>query len=154
MELNLTVSNSIDGIRPWAEDVPEGRLINRGHPAGDLLEAYDWKVLHRGVGELLLECHLPEGCLNPKKQLFGGFTGAYVDLIALYTSRTDSNPPAGFQSTINMRVDYFEPICEGIFNIEGRVLNRRGKNRLISVQIRQSETTAVYGLVTLRDTGK
>jgi acyl-coenzyme A thioesterase PaaI-like protein len=110
--------------------------------------------LHRDVGELLLECHLPESCLNPKKQLFGGFTGAYVDLIALYTSRTDSNPPAGFQSTINMRVDYFEPICEGIFNIEGRVLNRRGKNRLISVQIRQSETTAVYALVTLRDTGE
>jgi acyl-coenzyme A thioesterase PaaI-like protein len=53
-----------------------------------------------------------------------------------------------------MRVDYFEPIREGIFNVEGRVLNRRGKNRLISVQIRQSETTAVYSLVTLRDTGE
>ncbi len=147
------MTNSNDGRRPWAEDVPEGRLINPGHPAGDLLEAYDWTVLHRGVGELAVECHLPKGCLNPNGQLFGGFTGAYVDLVALYTSRTDSNAPTGFQSTINMRVDYFEPISEGVFSIEGRVLNRRGKNRLISVEISQNETLAVYGLVTLRDTG-
>jgi acyl-coenzyme A thioesterase PaaI-like protein len=154
MELDLAVSNSIDGRRPWAEEVPEGRLMNRGHPAGDLLEAYDWTVLRRGVGELLLECRLPETCLDPQRQLFGGFTGAYVDLVALYTSRTDAKPPAGFQSTIDMRVDYFEPICEGTFNIEGRVLNRRGKNCLISVQMRQSETTAVYGFVTLRATGE
>ena len=148
------MTNSSDGRRPWTEDVPEGRLINRGHPAGDLLEAYDWTVLHRGVGELLVECHLPDSCLNPKGQLIGGFTGAYVDLVALYTSRSDTDPPTGFQSTVNMRVDYFEPISVGVFNIEGRVLHRRGKNRLISVQFRQHETTAVYGLVTMRDTGE
>ena len=138
----------------WRENVPAGRLLNPGLPPFDLLNASEWSVLDEAPGRLELMCDLPEVTLNPAGQLFGGFTAAYVDIGSLYAAQSDVEGTPGFQSTINMRVDYFEPIREGIFNVEGRVLNRRGKNRLISVQIRQSETTAVYSLVTLRDTGE
>lgn len=140
--------------RPWADDVPQGRLVNPGHSAGDLIEAYKWTVLEREPGLLRVECPLPEGLLNPRRQLFGGFTGTYVDFVALYTLRGDPTSPRGFQSTINMRIDYFEPIVGPTFQIEGRLVNERGRNALVETRFLQDEVMAVFAITTMRDLGE
>ena len=145
--------NDIDLARPWAEEVPEGRLVNKGHSAGDILEAYEWEVLERAPGLLRVRCGLPSNLLNPRQQLFGGFTGTYVDFVALHTRRGDPTSPRGFQSTINMRCDYFEPITGPTFEIEGRVINERGKNALVETRFFQDGVMAVYAIVTMRDVG-
>ena len=140
--------------RPWADDIPEGRLVNEGHSAGDVLEAHEWRVLDREPGLLRVECHLPPALLNPRGQLFGGFTGTYVDFVALYTLRGDPTSPRGFQSTLNMRIDYFEPIVGPTFIVEGRVINERGKNALVETRFLQGDTMAVYAIATMRDLGE
>src|SRR3979490_814050 len=70
----------------WTTPEP-GRLVGRGHPAGDFLEAWAWEVLEEDVGYLRVSVHLPDHVKNPRGQLFGGFTPTYVDLIALFTAR-------------------------------------------------------------------
>ena len=39
---------------PWRNPEP-GRLVGRGHPIGDLLEAHEWRVLEERNGYLLLD---------------------------------------------------------------------------------------------------
>ena len=73
-------------LRPWLHR-DAGRLIGRGHPAGDFLQAHDWRVVEERIGFLRLDVHLPDHVRNPRGQLFGGFTPAYVDLVALFTVR-------------------------------------------------------------------
>ncbi len=140
--------------RPWAEDVPAGRLVNEGHTAGDVLEAWKWEVLERAPGLLRVKAHLPDALLNPRGQLFGGFTGTYVDFVSLHTRRGDPTSPRGFQSTINMRIDYFEPIVGPFFEIEGRVVNDRGRNALVEARFFQDDVMAVYSITTMRDMGE
>lgn len=79
--------------RAWVQP-PPGRLVGRGHPAGDFLEAWDWNVHEETAGYLLIDAHLPAHVRNPRGQLFGGFTPTYVDLVALFTvgGRTSSRP--------------------------------------------------------------
>ena len=79
-------SGSDPNLRPWASP-PPGRLVGRGHPAGDFLEAWAWDVLDEAPGFIRVEAALPEHVKNPRGQLFGGFTPTYVDLIALFTVR-------------------------------------------------------------------
>src|SRR5881394_4334733 len=74
-------------LRPWASP-PPGRLVGRGHPAGDFLEAWAWDVLEEDDGYVRVSAHLPDHVRNPRGQLFGGFTPTYVDLIALFTVRS------------------------------------------------------------------
>ena len=45
--------------RAWAERAP-GQLIGKGHPAGDFLEAWRWKVLEEKPGLLRIRAHLPD----------------------------------------------------------------------------------------------
>src|SRR5439155_10530726 len=91
-------SESEPNLRPWASP-PPGRLVGRGHPAGDFLEAWAWDLLERGEGHVRVSAHLPDHVRNPRGQLFGGFTPTYVDLIALFTvrsgQRADPGAPAG-----------------------------------------------------------
>ena len=70
--------------RPWITTDPK-RVVGRGHPAGDFLEAWAWEVLEEGDATLRVSAHLPDRVINPRGQLFGGFTPTYVDLIALLT---------------------------------------------------------------------
>src|SRR5687767_6380196 len=96
-------------VRAWASP-PPGRLIGRGHPAGDFLEAHDWDVLEEGPGYLRIEASLPQHVRNPRGQLFGGFTPTYVDLVALFTVRAGvdrTSGPRSWLATTNMRIDYF-----------------------------------------------
>jgi acyl-coenzyme A thioesterase PaaI-like protein len=140
--------------RPWAERRP-GRLIGRGHPAGDFLEAYDWEVLEEAPGWLRIRAHLPERVKNPRGQLFGGFTPTYVDLVALFTARAGSAAePLHFRSwlaTTNMRIDYFEPVV-GDFVMESRIVKRRGRTIFAETRFLDAAgELAVFALTTMRE---
>jgi len=111
----------------WGPPEP-GKLVGRGHGVGDFLEAYEWDVLEKELGRLRVRAHLPEQVKNPRGQLFGGFTPTYVDFIALHTCRAgrDSRPGQTWLATLNMRVDYYAPITGERFEMDCRVVNRRG----------------------------
>jgi len=134
-----------------------GRLLGRGHPAGDFLEAWDWKLVERGPGYLKVDAHLPDRARNPRGQLFGGFTPTYVDLISLFTSRTgagaqsDSSAPQ-WLATTNMRVDYFDPVVGPRFFLEGRIVRERGRTVMIETRFIEpgDGRLLVFALTTLR----
>lgn len=150
-------AGAIDPERPPWADVPPGRLVGRGHPTGDFLEAHDWLLVDEAPGLLRVEAHLPAHVLNPMGQLFGGFTGTYVDYISLYTTRAGPNRvdpahPRHWLTTINMRIDYFEPVVGPRFILEARVENQRGRNYLVSSRMIQDDKIATFALTTLRAT--
>ena len=140
--------------RPWAATEPD-RLVGRGHGAGDVLEAWRWRVQQRAAGLLVVEAHLPEQLKNPEGQLFGGFTTAYIDFVALHTvhaSDAGSDPSSrrDWLTTLNLRCDYFEPIVDETFTIRGELINQRGMNSLVSTKFYQGDIMAAHGLATLR----
>lgn len=140
--------------RAWVS-APPGRLVGRGHPAGDFLDAFDWEVLEEREGYLRLVAQLPDRVKNPRGQLFGGFTPTYVDLVALFTVRAGqerrSGPPATWLATTNMRVDYFEPIVGPRFAIESVEERRRGRTHFVATRFFQDEVLAVFALTTMRE---
>lgn len=115
-------------VRRAFEGRPPGRLMNRGHPVGDFLEAWAWDLLEERRGFLRLRIHLPEQVKNPRGQLFGGFTPTYVDLIALLTccARESGEGPRHWLATMSMHVDYLDPITDG-FLVESQLLRKRGR---------------------------
>jgi acyl-coenzyme A thioesterase PaaI-like protein len=140
--------------RPAWGAPPPGRLLGRGHGAGDFLEAYEWDVIEQRDDFLSLELHLPDHVRNPRGQLFGGFTPTYVDLIALLTARrrgaAGSNPPA-WLATTNMRVDYFEPIVGPRFRVESTLERSRGRTHFVATRFFQDGDLAVFALTTMRE---
>ena len=137
--------------RPWLPP-PPGRLLGRGHPAGDFLEAYDWTVLDHTPGSFKIEAHLPAHVKNPRGQLFGGFTPAYIDLVAVRT--VHSLVAGGLRGviTLNMRVDYLEPVQDGRFRIESRIVHSRSKTHLTEVLLKSlDDKLLVFSIVTLRE---
>jgi acyl-coenzyme A thioesterase PaaI-like protein len=139
--------------RPWF--VREGsRFINRGHPAGDFLEAYEWTVLERSQGFLRIDAHLPSHVRNPRGQLFGGFTPTYVDLVALFTVRAGEEPSTTWHwlATTNMRIDYFEPVVGPRFVIESQLVKSRGRLRFVETRFLDgANTLLVFALTTMRE---
>ena len=138
--------------RPWVT-TDATRLVGRGHPAGDFLEAYDWTVLERRPGFLRLEVHVPAQVKNPRGQLFGGFTPTYVDLVALFTARTADKEwqPGKWLATTNMRIDYFEPVV-GRFIIESQLVKSRGRLRFVETRFLDAAgTLLVFALTTMRN---
>jgi len=136
----------------WLATEP-GRLFGRGHRVADFLEAYEWRVLEERAGYLLLDVHLPEQVKNPRGQLFGGFTPTYVDLVALRTVRAGQprTAPRSWLATVNMRLDYFEPVTRE-FRIESTVLHRRGRTVLVQTRfLDRSGSLLVFALTTLRE---
>lgn len=128
-------------------------MINKGHCAGDVVEAWKWNVLERGNGLLVVEAHLPNQVKNPKGQLFGGFTPTYVDLISLFTVHSndaESGQERRFLSTVNMRCDYFEPIMGPTFVIRGELENQRGRTSLVSTKFMNGDTMLAHAITTLR----
>ena len=133
-----------------------GQLLGKGHPAGDFLEAYDWKVLEESPGFLRVQARVPAHVKNPRGQLFGGFTPTYIDLVALLTVRAGERPdPSGFRTwlaTTNMRVDYFEPIVGPEFVIESRLLKKRGRTNFVeTLFFDPGDTLAVFAITTMRE---
>jgi acyl-coenzyme A thioesterase PaaI-like protein len=146
-------SQGENALPPWSHAAP-GRIIGRGHPAGDFLQAYDWLVLEQRPAHLKLDVHLPEHLKNPRGQLFGGYTPTYADLVALrtvHTSRTSSDPPT-WLTTLSLRVDYLEPIVQERFVIESEVLHRRRGTYLVEVRFRdRDDGLLAVAMLTLRD---
>jgi acyl-coenzyme A thioesterase PaaI-like protein len=141
-------------IRAWL--VREaGRLIGKGHPAGDFLQAYDWHVLQEDQGFLRIRAHVPAHVKNPRGQMFGGFTPTYVDLVGLFTvwageERRDPGSRS-WLATTNMRVDYFEPLVGPEFLIESRLVKKRGRTLFVETCFFDPEDTlAVFALTTMR----
>lgn len=118
----------------WRTDDPR-RLVGRGHPIGDFLEAFNWDVLEEREGYLKLACHLPQQVRNPRGDLFGGFTPTYADFAAVFTVRAGrrQEPPRSWIMTASLAMDYFRPVT-GEFVIESEVLHRSG--RTFHVQLR------------------
>jgi acyl-coenzyme A thioesterase PaaI-like protein len=140
--------------RPWATPEP-GRLVGRGHPAGDFLEAWAWDVLEEGDGYVRVSAHLPDHVRNPRGQLVGGFTPTYVDLIALFTvrSRAQRSEPRSHQwlATTSMRVDYFEPIVGPTFVLDSRREKQRGRTHFVMTRFLQDGELAVLAATTMRE---
>ncbi len=141
----------IGARRVWARP-PPGRLIGRGHPAGDFLEAYDWELLEVGEGFLRLDCHLPSRVRNPRGQLFGGFTPTYVDMVALQTAFAGKGRPqrVAWLATTSMRLDYLEPIVGPRFTIESRREKQRGRTIFVTTRFFQDGALAVFAATTMR----
>lgn len=142
-------------VRAWATREP-GRLLGKGHPAGDFLEAHAWDLVEERPGFLRIRAHVPGHVRNPRGQLFGGFTPTYVDLVALFTARAgELRVEQRFRTwlaTTNMRVDYFEPIVGPKFVIESRLLKRRGRTNFVETRFFDPEDTlAVFALTTMRE---
>ena len=140
-------------LRAVFEDPPPGRLMGRGHNAGDVLHAYEWELLERSPERLRVRCPLPDGVLNPAGHLFGGFTGTYVDLLSLLAWRaSERGRRQGMLMTLNMRIDYVEPV-QGTFIAECEVLNRRGRNAWVQTRFVDPDagTTLVLAWTTLRE---
>ena len=144
--------------RPWVTTEP-GRLIGRGHPAGDFLEAWSWELLDEGDGHIRVSAHLPAQVRNPRGQLFGGFTPTYVDLVALFTVRSrvaraeakDAKKDLGWLATTSMRVDYFHPILGPHFVIDSRRESQRGRTHFVLTRFFQGNDLAVLAATTMRE---
>jgi len=106
----------------------------RNHNAGRLLEAYAWTILEIQSGHLRLECHVPDQVLNLGGTLFGGFTPTYVDMIAIWTCMTTMAEQMVWLSTVNMRVDYLEPIRPPRFHVDSRLVNVRRRDYLVETR--------------------
>lgn len=140
-------------VRRAFEGRPPGRLLNRGHPVGDFLEAYEWDLLEERRGFLRLRIHLPAQVKNPRGQLFGGFTPTYVDLIALLTCRTGegADAPRHWLATMNMHVDYLDPITDD-FRVESRLLRKRGRTCWVETRfLDEHGALLANALTTLRE---
>jgi acyl-coenzyme A thioesterase PaaI-like protein len=136
--------------RPWLP-APSGCFIGRGHPAGDFLEAHEWRVLEHEPGRYRVEVLLVDRVKNPRGHLYGGFTPTYVDLVAVRTAQTVFDGTTRGMATVNMRVDYFEPVSAQRFIIESRVVNTRGRTHLIEVLFKDlAGTLLVFSVITLR----
>ena len=142
-------------LRPWATTEP-GRLVGRGHPAGDFLEAWAWDVLEEADGYLRVSAHLPDHVRNPRGQLFGGFTPTYVDFMALHTVRSSAQRAAakmrlGWLATTSMQIDYFEPIVGPKFILESRREKQRGRTHFVVTRFFQDDELAVLAATTMRE---
>ncbi len=141
----------------WSMPDP-GRLVGKGHPAGDFLEAWAWEVLEEEEGYLRVKAQLPDQVKNPRGQLFGGFTPTYVDLIALYTVRAGpdrlermQSPRRAWLATTSMRVEYFEPVLGPTFELESRKEKQRGRLHFVTTRFLQDGELAVHAATTMRE---
>jgi len=139
-----------DGRLRWTKPEP-GRLVGRGHMAGDLLEAWDWVVLEKRAGYLRVDAGLPPQVRNPRGQLFGGFTPTYVDMVALFTVQLGfsaggglpTEMPRRWLATTHMSLDYFEPIIGPRFVIESELEKQRGRISKVLTRFFQDDELAV-----------
>jgi acyl-coenzyme A thioesterase PaaI-like protein len=140
-----------DYIRAIWRDPPPGRLMGPGHPAGDMLEGPDWRVLEESEGRVVVDVPLVSSLKNFRGQLFGGFAPAYIDLVALRTVSAGARQrPHGWLLTLNMRVEYLEPVEGPRFVIESRIVNRRGRSFLMEVVFRdQAGKMLLFSTLTL-----
>ncbi len=95
---------------------------------------------------------MPAHLLNPRGQLFGGFTGTYVDMISIYTLRTlFSAGDFQWSATVNMRIDYFAPVMGPHFRLRGELIQDGNRTALIATTFTDSDANKlVYAITTMR----
>jgi acyl-coenzyme A thioesterase PaaI-like protein len=122
-----------------------------GHPAGDFLGGPDWRVLEESAGRLVVDVPLVPAVRNFREQLFGGFAPAYIDLIALRTVSAGTGERAhGWLLTLNMHVQFFEPVEGPRFIIESTIVNRRGRTIFVETRFKDhSGKLLLFATVTL-----
>ena len=128
-------------------------FLQPGHNAGDLVEAHRWKILRQEYGLVEVEAHLPDHLRNPRDQLFGGFTGVYVDMISIYTARTlfDDENALQWSATVNMRIDYFAPVLGPRFLLKGELIKDGRSTCLVATHFNDMQgNKLVYAITTLR----
>lgn len=128
-------------------------FIQPGHNAGDLVEAHKWKVLREQAGLIEVDAHLPNHLLNPRNQLFGGFTGIYVDMISIWTVRSLFSQQQEFNwaATVNMRIDYFAPVTGPRFIVRGELIKEGKSTCLVATHFTDMDgNKLVYAITTLR----
>ena len=109
-------------------------------------------MLDHAPGSFKIEAHLPAHVKNPRGQLFGGFTPTYIDLLAVRT--VHSLVAGGLRGviTLNMRVDYLEPVHDERFRLESRIVHSRSKTHLVEVLLKSlDDKLLVFSIVTLRE---
>jgi acyl-coenzyme A thioesterase PaaI-like protein len=128
-----------DYIRAIWKDPPPGRLMGPGHPAGDLLDAPEWLLVEESLGRLVVDVPLIDKLKNFRGHLFGGFAPAYIDLIALRTVSAGQRERAhGWLLTLNLHVEFFEPVEGPRFLIESQIVNSRGRTRFAEVRFKSA----------------
>jgi uncharacterized protein (TIGR00369 family) len=127
-------------------------LFQPGHQAGDFLHAPTWEVLEEARGRLRVRVALPEHVRNPRGQLFGGFAGAYVDLVAIAATYAGSDEAKAWLATTSMRIDYLAPLTGSTFVADARLVAARGRTRVVDMSFRDEEDDepAVLATVTMR----
>jgi acyl-coenzyme A thioesterase PaaI-like protein len=144
-------SNSAEAmLRKWATDDPE-RVIGRGHPVGDFLDAFDWKILERSRGCMRIRARMPERVMNPRGDLFGGFTPTYVDFFGLHVFHTLREPgePRQWLNTIRLDVEYFAPIRGPEIEILGETLHRKGRTAHLEIRFEDDGALCALAHLTL-----
>ncbi len=136
----MSAGDAEEAIRRWSTDDPE-RVVGAGHPVGDYLDAPGWRVLEREPGRMRIRARLPERVMNPRGELFGGFTPTYVDFFALHVFHSSREPgaPRQWLATVDLRVDYFLPIRGPEVEIEGEILHRSGRTGHVQVKFTDAE---------------
>lgn len=130
-------------------------FMKPGHNAGDLVESSKWKILTENPGLVEVDAHLPVHLLNPRDQLFGGFTGTYVDMISIYTVRTLFAEQSEFKwsATVNMRIDYFAPVLGPRFLLKGELIRDSRSTCLVATHFTDMDgNKLVYAITTLKKT--
>ena len=134
-------------------DVDVPIFLKPGHNAGDLVESSKWKILRQEHGLVEVDAHLPAHLLNPRDQLFGGFTGTYVDMISIFTVRTlfESQEEFKWSATVKMRIDYFAPVLGPRFLLRGELIKDGRSTCLVATHFTDMEgNKLVYAITTLR----
>jgi len=147
---NILVGNQMSTT---GNDDSQPIFMKPGHNAGDLVEASKWKIIREEHGLVEIDVHLPEHLQNPRKQLFGGFTGTYVDMISIYTVRTlfSDKHQFGWAATVNMRIDYLAPVLGPRFILRGELINEGRSTCLVASHFEDHEgNKLVYAITTLR----
>ena len=137
----------------WGDPAP-GQVMGQGHPVGDFLEGHRWALRREGEGYLAIEVPLIDAVKNYRGHLFGGFAPTYVDLVALRTvsAGRSLDRPHGWLVTINMRIDYFEPVAGPTFLVESEIKNRRGRTLLVETRfLDHADRMLLFAITTLRE---
>ncbi len=125
--------------------------IDRAHNAARLLEAERWTLVEVRAGHVAVDCPLPSSVLNLGGSLFGGFTPTYVDYLAIWTCMTAMEGRWEWLATVNMRIDYLEPIFPPGFRATSTLRNVRRRDYLVETRLEGSDgRLLVFAMTNLR----
>ncbi len=127
-------------------------LFRRGHPAADFLRSWSWPVVEQRPGLLRVRAVMPDTVKNPRGELFGGFTGTYVDLVAIATVHGSLEPTTSvWLATTSMRLEYLAPVTGPEFDLESKLVTTRGRTSVVDTRFLDEDgAVSVHAVTTLR----